>query len=704
MRTPFQRKKMVNKCNAWLVLFLLFLTPFTTAQESPFAAEEAGSVEEEFAEEIVLTEERAGTTPDSPLYVIDEIVEDANLALRTGESKAEYALGVKEEKISEAVLMVQKNNSEATAEALQKANNVSALIERELSPQLEALAKENTELSKKLLAAMQQNAPQDWEEVDQLIATQFTNEEKIRIASDLVVKIGDYCEELAFVDYGTMLQDTYCNPQNAPDWLREMIGGEIAKREEQAKEKVIEEITMCINDPRDCRCDDIPVENHRKECEENKALAIRCEFELDISACEELEQKPFVPEGLPAFLRPAFESTMAELIAKKEKEMFEKFAPAECKEAGVSTRGECETIMREKYGEPPEECQREGKFIGEEACMQIMIEKHDIPSECIKDGKLIGREACEEILVSKGIIPQECVEGGKFIGREACEEKMVASGTIPPECAEGGKLLSEDECIARLVSSGKIPEQCVENGEFVGREKCEERMRSGAGGQIGGPGTGEAPAECIENGQFIGEEACIKKITDKFTAPGAGEGVPGIPGSVPIHEGAPEAPAGGVPGIVPALPEIPAEIPGEQAPAQPGEITVPPVIPNVDVPPASYQPGADQHLIVDAEGAELVDKDELRKVAEEAERRAHEEGEHEEVERIRGEIEQIHEEREQLETGAQGESQQPEEPEEAVEEHVTIEAPVEEEESVEVVGEAPENEEATVETGKETVE
>ncbi len=603
-------------------LFLLASLAASLAQESPFAAEEIGALEEEFAEEVEIIEDRAGTTPDSPLYVVDEIIENVNLAIKDGEDKAEYALEVKQEKVAEAALMLEKQKQEETAKALQKANSVSSIIEKELSPYLVELAKENGEFSQRILTALQQRTHEGWAEVGELIGEQLTAEKKIQLAAELVPKIADYCEQLSYVDYNIMVQDPYCQLENAPAWLQEAIAGEIQQREEKAIDELVQELTTCINDPRDCNCNDIPVDKHRRDCEENKALAIRCEYEQDLSACDELQSKPLVPDDVPEFLRPAFESTMSELIAKKEKEMFAKFAPPECVEAGLSTREECESLMREKYGEPPEECQQDGKFIGMEECMAIMIEKYDIPSACIQSGKPIGKDECIAIMASSGQIPAECMEGGSFIGREECEQKVVSG----------------------MISSGQIPDACVEDGQFIGREECEARMGAQAQAGLGGGGP---PAECMQDGEFIGMDECIRLITEKIAA---GELPSGFAGGPPGVGGFPGG-LGGQPGGFPA--GAPGGAPGGVGEGFEGiEI---PSLPGFEHFQAAF-PGGDQVLIVDDGGSQLVSKEELRQLLVQAQQAAGQESEHSaQAEQLRGAIAQLEEARDAIERGEESE-------------------------------------------------
>lgn len=463
----------MKKIISWVVVFLIISVGFAQEfdiekiEETEEEAEEAEEeyLEEEYAEEEVLIEDRAGTTPDSPFYFVDEVVEDINLAIKEGEDKADYALDISEEKVAEAKLMADKNKSIETEEALIRANNISKIIEQEVSPTLEDKTNEKMEFIKATLEGMEEEV-KDWETVKGLIDRQKTQAEKNKIATNLAVKIGDLCEKLAMEDYSLMEAEPRCNPDNAPDWLKNFIEEEINKREEEAKKMLIDQITTCVNDPRECDCSQIPVKSHQLECERSTALAIECEFEQNMAACDKLDEiGPPSAEGMPDFLRDIFEETFTELIAKKEKEMFNKFAPKECIEAGATTREECGEIMMEVHGPPPEECMKDGRFIGEEECTSIMVGQGKIPEECIKDGMPIPEEECRAIMEAQGgEIPEECMVDGEFIGEEKCREIM------------GGKF--ETPMTQEMPSGeGGSAGECMVDGEFIGEEECNEIMK-----------------------------------------------------------------------------------------------------------------------------------------------------------------------------------------------------------------------------------
>ena len=266
-----------------IVLFIATMRVFAQDAQGPSfetESDEAGVVtefEEEEAVEEEIVEESAGMTPDSPFYFVDEIVDKIEIATAEGEEKAEVAANIAAEKVAEAKLMSDKNLTSETLRALGNAN-VSSLVEGEVSPELKELTQEKMEFIKKLLAEMEQTIPEDLSAIQALIDAQQTQAEKNKIAAELAEKIGDFCDKLAQEDYSLMEAEPRCNPEQAPEWLKEFIETDLQKREQEATKEVLSMITQCIEDPRQCDCDSIPVESHKQDCIENSALAVRCEY------------------------------------------------------------------------------------------------------------------------------------------------------------------------------------------------------------------------------------------------------------------------------------------------------------------------------------------------------------------------------------------------------------------------------------------
>ena len=530
----------IKKVISLLVVFL-FILSFVSAQfeleEVDEFEEDEEFYEEEYVEEEILIEDRAGITPDSPFYFVDEVIEDINLAMKKGEEKADYALKIAEEKVAEAKLMADKNKSTETETALIRANNISVIIEQEVSPDMENKTNERMESIKAILKEMEEQIPADWDEIKSLIDSQQTQADKNKIAVNLAIKIGDLCERLAMQDWKLMEAEPRCDIDNAPDWLDEYIGDELKGREEYAKEGVMDGMAQCFTDPRECDCSKIPVKNHREMCEEAVPLAIECEFEFNQRACDELDSLE-MPEGFE-------DKEFTEYIGEREKEMFDRFMPPECKEQGLTTKEECEKLMHEMYGPPPDECKEDGEFIGPDECQEIMEEKYGpTPPECLdEEGRFIGELECMEIIVPEcveagitsfddcqigGPMPEECIEAGITAGEE-CEELMEELyGPTDPACLdENGKFIGDELCIAATLpecaaaggttwddceeffpedggeDSNRMPKECMDNGDYIGKDACEEVMWDM---------NGWPPAECFRDGEYIGGDYC-KEIT-----------------------------------------------------------------------------------------------------------------------------------------------------------------------------------------------
>ncbi|MBI2047127.1 hypothetical protein HYT26_03120 [Candidatus Pacearchaeota archaeon] len=277
--------------------------------------------------------------------------DNIRLVFASGDDKVKLALEIRNKELNSALENAKIGNAEQAIKNIESASDKLEIVQEQASPdvaedvkisvdEIEARIMENQNLTPEFAAYLEKH---------------LTEEEKTRLSAELSEKLSDYCSSLAEQDYEIMLKDEKCNPENAPEWLKKDIEKKTKEMQKEASDEMIKQLTTCINDPRECDCSKIPVVSEQSKCEKSKALAIRCEFQGDMSACDQLdEMKPEVPSNMPAFLRPMFEKTMKELISKKEKQMFNKLAPKECVDAGATTREECEKIMMEKFA--PQEC------------------------------------------------------------------------------------------------------------------------------------------------------------------------------------------------------------------------------------------------------------------------------------------------------------------------------------------------------------
>lgn len=417
-------------------------------------------------------------TPKSSIYpFFDKVIDNIKLFFAKGDKEIVLALEIREKYINSAFENIEFKNTGEVIKNLNEAEEKLKFVQEQVSPETANEVVSNSldvqEVIEKIMAGKEVDA-----EFSSYLEKHLSEEQKTQLAAQLSEKIGSFCEELAKQDFEVMMKEPKCNPDNAPPWLKDKIEKEFQKMQEEAGKEIIEMLTTCMNDPRECDCSRIPVVAERAECEKGTSLAIKCEFQEDMSACSELEKigPPKAPASMPFFLKPLFEKTIQELMGKKEKEMFKKFAPKECVEKGATTRGECEKIMMEIYGPPPEECMEDGRFVGEEECNSRMIASGKIPSECIDNGKPLSQEECIKRMVASGKIPSECIESGKPVPEEECTQRMVAAGKMPTECVDNGKFVGQQECERRMIEIGKIPPECVRDGKPIEREECEKIM------------------------------------------------------------------------------------------------------------------------------------------------------------------------------------------------------------------------------------
>ncbi|MBI5148323.1 hypothetical protein HZA33_01450 [Candidatus Pacearchaeota archaeon] len=445
-------------------------------------------------------------TPKSSIYpFFDKVIDNIKLFFAKGDKEIVLALEIREKYINSAFENIEFKNTGEVIKNLNEAEEKLKFVQEQVSPETANEVVSNSldvqEVIEKIMAGKEVDA-----EFSSYLEKHLSEEQKTQLAAQLSEKIGSFCEELAKQDFEVMMKEPKCNPDNAPPWLKDKIEKEFQKMQEEAGKEIIEMLTTCMNDPRECDCSRIPVVAERAECEKGTSLAIKCEFQEDMSACSELEKigPPKAPASMPFFLKPLFEKTIQELMGKKEKEMFKKFAPKECVEKGATTRGECEKIMMEIYGPPPEECMEDGRFVGEEECNSRMIASGKIPSECIDNGKPLSQEECIKRMVASGKIPSECIESGKPVPEEECTQRMVAAGKMPTECVKDGRFIGREECEKIMQEiHGKPSEECLKDGKFIGEEECQRIMDE----KFGKP-----PQECLENGKPVSEEECTQRM------------------------------------------------------------------------------------------------------------------------------------------------------------------------------------------------
>ncbi len=502
------KKRMFSR----VLLFSLVVTVIFASHG--LAQEDFDDAEEEVleGEEEILVEDRAGITPDSPLYIFDKAIDEVQLRTSSGEEKAKKALEIKEERLAEASVMVDSSKADNAKDALLLAAEASKVAQAEIAPDLENETNEKVRKAATLLTSIRNRLPgEGWEDVEAALETQLDEEEKTRIALIVSKSRLSYCDSLAKQDFALMKSDPQCDIEKAPKWLRGKVEGEFREREDNARRQIINSVSVCIIDPKKCDCSQIPVAKHSQDCEVKKALAIRCEYENDNAACAELsEGKP--DEDISELLDEEGKRTILEAIRQKEQQMFERFRPPECEAS--ATFEDCFRIMKDLYGEP---IQCEG--LSDEECMEFVkrnppTEKPNLPPECSEAGVQKPVE-CAELMFSKYGKPPQC-EG---LDTRECMKLMrherpdAMQNAMPKECQDSGAR-EPRQCFDVMTSKYGMPPECG----GMDADACFQEMMKRGTGEGGGQGPmTEEPPECKEKG-LIGKE-CFLHMTELYGSP-----------------------------------------------------------------------------------------------------------------------------------------------------------------------------------------
>lgn len=360
-----------------------------------------------------------GITPDSPFYFIDSLFE-------TGSDNPEKALEYKDEKIAEALAMAQKGKEQYAQEALDRAQKYGALLEKEVTPDMEAEILQHSEAVETVLGEIQQEGLQDD------IKTQLDLEKHTRLAAQVAGKIKQLCETLAELDpqqYEQLCKTT----EDSPQWHKK-LDHDLTEEQKQEARKFMEIMKQCFKTSGvECRCADITFQAFAERCSIIAPLAAACEVEGKQEACIQLEkatreQDPF--ELLPEYLQEA----VKDLDQEVQDTQYERHFPRECQKAGVTTKEECMKIMFKAHA--PEECVQalEAEKIQftsmrevEQACKKIMFETN-APKECTEKG-ITNPDECAKLMFQLHA-PQQCKDAGltgeERSDRQKCEEIMSA--------------------------------------------------------------------------------------------------------------------------------------------------------------------------------------------------------------------------------------------------------------------------------------
>ena len=383
-----------------------------------------------------------------------KFVDNIKLLFASGDGKVRLALEIREKEINSAIENAKAGDNEDAVKNLESAKNKLKIVQERTYPDVAGEVRSNVEEA--------ENRINENKNINTEAAKYFNEylkeEEKTKLSADLSEKTFDYCKELASQNYDLMIKDEKCSSYS---WMEEIVREKVEEERAGDIEKIKTEVSACMNNPKQCNCDEISLASEKANCEKYKASAVRCEFQGDSSACNEIED---IKED-----NIKDETTREEL----EKEIMEKYLPAECSEAGVRDGEECRKLII-TLNQPKTECMENGEYVGEEDCREKLVEEGNVVQECVVDGKLVDPSKCLNI-VKEGNKPTgeewelmsgECKERGVY-DPEACEEIV----NLPRPCKDAG-YYTKKEC-ETLTLNQNLPKECVDAGALT-PEACEK--------------------------------------------------------------------------------------------------------------------------------------------------------------------------------------------------------------------------------------
>ncbi len=349
------------------LFMLLAFMPLALAQEDA-VAQDRGDIAGDTAV-VAVFDIDPGLTPDSPFYFLDELFE------RPG-SNPEKALKFKEEKIAEALVMIEKGKAEEARNVLEKAQRYAGIMEKEVTPEMKEKVRQRKDVIERALVSVEE------ESVEADIAELLEQEERIVQAADVASGIERLCRTLSKLDPGLYAEN--CRTDDAaPKWQQEFDQELTAEQQEKA-EYFKEMMLRCIEDPAQCPCDTgiVPFD---QACRVESSLFAQCR-EGDENACSQMGR---VEIDLPEYLMDVLQDLEDEFSAKFAALGIEhRFERREEAFPGGALPGDVPaTVMREMQ-EFMQECQQERST---EECMQEARDQfaEQFPSGMVPPGQLV---------------------------------------------------------------------------------------------------------------------------------------------------------------------------------------------------------------------------------------------------------------------------------------------------------------------------
>ncbi|MFC1682281.1 hypothetical protein ACFL0X_01530, partial [Nanoarchaeota archaeon] len=315
----------------------------------------------------------------------NRFVDNVKMFFSSGDNEVRLALEIREKEVNSAIVNSQNRNEKDAIKNLEQAHKRLQFINGKVSLDVTEEVKESVdEVVEKI---------EGEEELSDNFDVYVLEEKKTQLTAELTEKTYEYCKELAKEDFALMLKDKECNPETASEPIKEDLEKLIDLQERMFVQLMLE-IRSCMDDPGTCNCEANVDVNQKLKCEKMVALALKCEYQDDEVACDELNSlgtlkaESFVPE----FLRNLFRA--------KEKQMLWGEKPSDCvPEECWDNNDKPECKQYDKFKETKEDWDEYGNFIGtrdkcgKEGSTPTM--KESIP-QCF-DGDIFLEEKCGEI-------------------------------------------------------------------------------------------------------------------------------------------------------------------------------------------------------------------------------------------------------------------------------------------------------------------
>ena len=237
----------------------------------------------------------------------DRFVDNVKMFFASGDNEVKLALEIREKEVDSAIINSQNQGEDKAIKNLERAKQKLQIVQEKVSLDTSEQIKTSVdEITDKITD--EENLPDEFDEY-------LLEEEKTQLTAVLTEKTYEYCSELAKEDFALMLKDEECNPETAPEPLKEDLE-KLKDLQERMFVKLMLEIRSCMDDPGTCNCDDVSDVDEKAQCKKMIALAVRCEYKDDQEACDNMVAlRPPAESFVPDFLMNLFREKQEDMLS-----------------------------------------------------------------------------------------------------------------------------------------------------------------------------------------------------------------------------------------------------------------------------------------------------------------------------------------------------------------------------------------------------